>query len=120
MGVAFLSVGSRVWHDGQMWKVVALAADRATIVSAVGARSVSVVELLAAAGTRLLDAPTDGPAPAVGPLLANLSEHERPQLEFRLGHVREVLTGFRSGQASNPANGEPRPDYQPSRAGPDG
>jgi transposase InsO family protein len=116
MGVAFLSVGSRVWHDGEMWRVVALAADRATIESAAGARSVSVVELVAAAGTRLLDAPPDEAVPAIGPLLANLTEHERIQLEFRLGHVREVLTGFRSGQSSNPADAEPRPDYQPSRA----
>jgi hypothetical protein len=114
MGVAFLSVGSRVWHDGQMWKVLALAADRATIESAAGARSVSVVELLAAAGTRLLDAPPDEAVPAIGPLLANLTEHERIQLEFRLGHVREVLTGFRSGQVSNPRTASPALTISPA------
>jgi len=33
-----------------------------------------------------------------------------------LGHVRELLTGFGSGQASNPADGEPRAGYEPGRA----
>jgi hypothetical protein len=116
LSVAWLSVGSRVWHDGEMWKVVALAADRATIENPVGARSVSVVDLLAAAGTRLLDAAPEEATPAIGPLLANLGEQERRELQVRLGHVLEVLTGFRSGRATNPARDEPRPAYQPGSA----
>ncbi len=51
----------------------------------------------------------------MGPLLAGLSGGEQSVVTERAGHVREVLTGYRSGTAEAARPGEPRPDYDPAR-----
>ena len=61
-----------------------------------------------------LEAPEGRPDP-VGPLLAGLSGGEQSVVTERAGHVREVLTGYRSGTAEAARPGEPRPDYDPAR-----
>jgi hypothetical protein len=61
-----------------------------------------------------LEAPQGRPTPA-GPLLAGLSGSEQSAVTERAGHVREVLTGYRSGTAEAARPGEPRPDYDPAR-----
>ena len=52
----------------------------------------------------------DPPAPA-GVLLAQLNPAELEQARDRAAHVREVLTGFRSGSAELALPWEPRPEY---------
>jgi hypothetical protein len=46
-------------------------------------------------------------------VLDQLGENERHKVVERAGHVREVLTGFRSGHAEFARDGEPRPQYPP-------
>ena len=49
----------------------------------------------------------------MGSVLDDLTDAERKQLSERLGHVREVLTGYRSGSADLAGPGEPRPELRP-------
>ncbi|HEV2345630.1 MAG TPA: hypothetical protein VGS97_16145 [Actinocrinis sp.] len=48
--------------------------------------------------------------------LAKLTSPERADVLDRAAHVREVLTGFRSGSAELAAAGEPRPEYEAKRS----
>ncbi|MBV9810840.1 MAG: hypothetical protein JO286_26950 [Solirubrobacterales bacterium] len=117
MTVTCLAVGSRVAYDGAVWTVVALGGDRVTVEeSSGGTRSVRIAYLLSAPGSRLLDPPGSQPGGAVGPLLANLTELELAAVCERAGHVREVLTGYRSGSPDDAVAGEPRAGYRPGTA----
>jgi len=51
------------------------------------------------------------PATDVTSALANLSPEHTAEVEDRVAHVNEILTGFRSGNASVTVPGEPRPEY---------
>ncbi|MEU6586317.1 helix-turn-helix domain-containing protein [Nocardia sp. NPDC046763] len=46
--------------------------------------------------------------------LKQLTKDERRQLTERAGHIREVLTGYRSGYAQAGVDGEPQPAYSPT------
>ncbi|MHA6762243.1 hypothetical protein [Streptacidiphilus sp. PAMC 29251] len=48
--------------------------------------------------------------------LAALSNGQREEVKERAGHIREVLSGFRSGFAELAAPGEPRPLFAPELA----
>ncbi|WP_329374740.1 helix-turn-helix domain-containing protein [Streptomyces sp. NBC_01483] len=48
-----------------------------------------------------------------GVVLSQLSEAERDGVRERAAHIREVLTGYRSGTPELAEDGEPRPDYLP-------
>jgi hypothetical protein len=115
VSVGCLAVGARIAYDGGAWRVVALAGDRVTLEehNSGRARSVRIAYLFSAPGTRLLDPPSGQPVEAVGPLLANLTELELDMVCERAAHVREVLTGYRSGSPEDALAGEPRAGYQP-------
>ena len=115
MSVGCLAVGSRVRYDAGVWTFVALEGDRATVEEQGSGRSraVRIADLLSAPRGRLLDPPDARPMSAVGPLLASLSELELALVCERAGHVRELLTGYRSGSAEDALAGEPRAAYQP-------
>jgi hypothetical protein len=95
--------------------VVALGGDRVTVEERHSGRtrSVRIASLLSAPGSRLLDPPVAGPVGAVGPALANLTDPELAAVCDRAGHVREVLSGYRSGSPEDALPGEPRAPYQP-------
>ncbi|MEA2826103.1 MAG: hypothetical protein QOG43_542 [Actinomycetota bacterium] len=115
MSTATLAVGAKVSYDGQVWSVVDLGGSRATIATAGGrSRSVAIARLLSAPN-RLLG--EEMPAVAgVGQAFSSLTETERAQLTERLAQVRELLTGYRSGDDTDALPGEPRPAYDPTRA----
>ena len=117
MTVACLKTGSKFAHDGGVWTVVALCGDRATIEDrrGGGTRSVTIAHLLSAPGSRLLDAPITPSRPAVGPMLANLTDAQRRELDERAAHVLEVTTGYRSGDPSEALPGEPLEPYRPGQ-----
>jgi helix-turn-helix protein len=115
VSVACLCVGSRIAHGGGVWTVLALTGERATIEdrAAGQTRSAWITHLLSSPGSGLLDPPSGPPVGAVGPLLANLSEVELRAVCDRAAHVREVLTGYRSGSPDDALADEPRCCYLP-------
>ena len=48
-------------------------------------------------------------------VLGQLNEAERRKVLDQAEHVREVLTGYRSGSSAVTREGEPRPDYAPEK-----
>jgi len=111
---ATIEVGTRLAHDGELWTVDGMEAGCVVLAGPRGARKrIVTATLLADTATRVLGAhePTSLP---MGSVLDDLSDAERAQLAERLGHVREVLTGFRSGSADLAEPGEPRSEFDPS------
>ncbi|SDM26244.1 Mu transposase, C-terminal [Lentzea albidocapillata subsp. violacea] len=118
-----VGVGTRVCYDGEVVEVVELLATMAgnevVLKYATDQRivRVSVRELLVSERAQII--PTspgpcaDDPLELASVLLAELTDSERQQVLERAAHVREVLTGYRSGTAELAAAGEPRPEYAP-------
>ncbi len=109
-----LEVGAHLSHDGELWTVAAMEAGCVLLAGPSGAcKRVQTATLLADPTTRVIGGNEAVPSP-MGSVLDDLSEVERTQLAEQLGHVREVLTGYRSGSADLAEPGEPRPGYDPS------
>ncbi|MFJ9580719.1 Mu transposase C-terminal domain-containing protein [Streptomyces sp. NPDC101191] len=116
-----LGVGTRFRLDGETVEVVefaSLATGMEVILKDARDRLVriSVRELLTSDRAEVI--PTDsGPAADDGDLvsvvLARLTKEERKDVSERAGHVRETLTGYRSGSEEWARPGEPRPEYAP-------
>jgi transposase InsO family protein len=105
--------GSRFAFDGEVVEVTGFEGTRVTLRDGRDRwRTLGLAGFLARAAP--LEAPEGRPAP-VGPLLAGLAGSEQSVVTERAGHVREVLTGYRSGTAEVARPGEPRPDYDPAR-----
>jgi len=108
-----LCPGSRFAFDGELVEVTGFEGARVTLRDGRDRwRTLGLAGFLARAVP--LEVPDARPAPA-GPLLAGLSGGERSVVTERAGHVREVLSGYRSGTAEAARPGEPRPDYDPAR-----
>jgi hypothetical protein len=114
--VATLTVGTRLRHQGELFLVVDFAGRRVTLQAPGGhERQVEIGWLLGHSSTELLGAPSgQAPLPAVGPEFAALTQRERAALAERAAHVREVLSGYRSGSAELAGPEEPRPLYDPA------
>ena len=117
-----LGIGSRVTFDGEIYEITEwLPGTTGTEVVLTGATSVcrmSLVALLTGDRVKLL-ADNPGPSPddqgaAAAITLLGLSEDEMQQVRRRAEHVRELLTGYRSGSAEIALAGEPRPQFDPS------
>lgn len=117
-----LGVGTQLWFDGEGVEVVQVAASGAGLEVAVrdgrGRYSrIAVRELLCGERTAVIaprsDTASDERDELASVVLGMLGERHREQLSERCAHVREVLTGFRSGSAQLAAEGEPRPEYAP-------
>lgn len=111
-----IEIGSRVARDGEVCEVVALEGDQVVAHDrrgrAVRLRMVDLVDP-AVPGQRVLGS---GPAElgeGPGIVLGTVDESVLAEARERAGHVREVLTGFRSGAQELAAPGEPRPEYAP-------
>lgn len=118
-----VGVGTRFHYDGEVVEVVemlcAAAGNEVVLKNARGRRimRVSVRELLTSERARVIP---DGPGPSANDqaetasvLLAELTDPERQHVLKRAAHVREVLTGYRSGAAELAEEGEPRREYAP-------
>lgn len=106
--------GTRLAHDGEIYTVAGLDGDAVLLRGRQG-RSLRVraATLLSDASTRILGAGEEAPE-ALGSRLDELTGVDQGRLDERLGHVREVLTGYRSGFAETAAEDEPRPPFDPS------
>ena len=120
-----VGVGTRFRYDGETVGVIAMA------ITATGNEVVlkdhhgsvmwlAVKELLLSDRARVIP---DGPGPSsnddeelVSVVLAQLSRGQREALLEKAAHIREVLTGYRSGSAEMAEEGEPKPQYAPDRA----
>lgn len=116
-----VGVGTRFLYDGEVVEVVEMQASPAgnelVLKNATGRQLVRVAlrELLASDRARVIpDTPgpsSEDPDECAGVVLAELTAAEKEQVLDRAAHVREVLTGYRSGTPELAACGEPRPEY---------
>src|SRR5262245_48770162 len=107
-----LQQGARLWFDGDLLEVMQLEANRIALRDSDGRwRTVGITDFLARAR-----AGEDASKPefAIGPDLAALSEANRRVVSDRAGHIREVLTGYRSGTPAAARPEEPRAEYNPA------
>lgn len=116
-----VGVGTRFFYDGETVEVVEMlstaAGNEVVVKDATGRqyRRFALKELLACERAQVI--PT-GPGPAsdddqevAGVVLTQLTTTEQEQLTARAAHVREVLTGYRSGNPLIADPDEPRTQY---------
>ena len=117
-----VAVGAWLLMDGELWRVTRLSGSHATLVSREATACAVPLDVLATEAVA-----ADGPphhatdddavdADAVTTLVSQLSDSQRVAFEERLGDANEVRTGYRSGRAERPAEGEPRPGYEEGTA----
>ena len=110
-----LLVGARLWFDGRVYSVAAIDGLCVTLADPTGRMTVALIGVVVRSrGFRVLGAEAD-PVPGYGVGLASLTGTESDELAVRVGHVREVLTGYRSGDRFTAFPGEPRAEYDPDR-----
>ena len=107
--------GSRLFYCGDVVEVVEFDHLGVTIRNTRTGEfsAVSVGRLAAQAqteGTAVPDA-----AEGAGLLLASQTSKQLEEISERAGHIRELITGFRSGFMQGATAGEPRPEYAPGR-----
>jgi len=121
---AQVAVGTRLIYDGEGAEVVELQAAKSGVnvtlrIGSGGRRVVRIAlrELLDEGRARFLgESESRGePVDVAGVVLGDLSDAERAAVRTRAAHVREVLTGYRAGDAELAASGEPCAAYDPSR-----
>jgi transposase InsO family protein len=111
-----LHAGARFVFDGELVEVVQLEGTRVVLRDTQGRwRTLGLAEFLVhAAALPLTKAEASArPEVALGPHLAGLTQAQRAELTERADHVREALSGYRSGSAQAARPGEPRADYDP-------
>ena len=118
-----IGVGTRVMYDGAVHEVTEwIPTVCGTDVVLRGPNSVcrmSVVELVSGTRVRLLidssgPESTDQMVPAAV-VLSSLPKRRLEEVRERAAHVREVLTGYRSGSSDIAEAGEPRAEFDHSR-----
>lgn len=121
-----IGVGTRVVYDGELHEVAELYAGPSgtgTVLRPCRGQGaivrVSLRDLVIGRGARLIDETdgvhTDDPEDPADVVLSAVSADERANVAERAAHIREVLTGYRSGTAELADTGEPRALYRPDR-----
>ena len=119
-----IGIGTRVLFDGQLWEVSELlpaAKGTEVVLSAYGRHSevvrISLREVLEGQRVRLCGEGTgpnsDDLVDPADVVLSAMTDDERDAIRQRASHIREILTGFRSGSADFAEPGEPRNEYAP-------
>lgn len=116
-----IRVGTRFSCDGSLWEVIEIGSQHGGHVIAANGehvRTMTMSELLHDTRHRFI--PLD---PQRAPehldetcalILAQLSAKELDEVRVRAGHMREVLTGYKSGSAELARANEPEPQYEPT------
>lgn len=119
-----VGVGTRFLYDGNLFEVAEMwttAAGNEVVPRAAGGRRgvihVSLRELFASERARVVPnasgpSSDDAHDPA-SVVLAGLADSEREAVLERAAHIREVLSGYRSGSAELAGAGEPRAHFAP-------
>ena len=112
--VLSIAPGSRLSFDGDVVEVVAVDGVRVTLRNDRTRQFTAVQISRLAASARpaggTLRPGDDGVSPGLA--LGSLTSEQLDQLAERAGHVREVLTGYKSGHPDRARPGEPRPGYR--------
>jgi len=111
-----LCPGARLFYEGDLVEVTELAGTRVVLRNDRTSQftSVQISQLVAQAHTASTGSATEEQlCSAVA--WSGLTEQQRATITDRAGHVREVLTGYRSGHADTAAAGEPRTPYDPGQ-----
>lgn len=119
-----LGPGTRLCYQGELVEIVEIrtgSGGNIVTVKTVGneqIRGIELWELLTYRHSNPHDetSPTDesqSPRDVAATVLAMLSKQERSRVRDRADHIREVLTGYRSGHGETAEPGEPRPQYHP-------
>ncbi|WP_016885133.1 MULTISPECIES: helix-turn-helix domain-containing protein [unclassified Rhodococcus (in: high G+C Gram-positive bacteria)] len=121
---ARVGVGTRFIYDGEIVEVIEMMATAASNEVVLRTktngqiRRIAVRELLTSENVRVIPEEggpsSDDPGELSSVVTAMLTEPDRIQLLERAAHVREVLTGYRSGSAQLSVPGEPRAEYDPA------
>jgi transposase InsO family protein len=112
-GTVKFAVGSRIVHDGNEWMVASISGQMVVLERpGVPTVLISLAYLLTRPDFRVVGAP-DTDLEALAPQFAQLSRDELKALLAKEEHVREVLTGYRSGNPITALDGEPRSPYLP-------
>jgi transposase InsO family protein len=112
--VVTLTVGVSVFYNGDACEVVALDGSGVTLKNG-RTGHFSKVSLARLAGTaQLAGSVEDGERASTVVALFGLTPAQRKRLSERAGHLREMLTGYRSGHSAVTAAREPRPQFNPS------
>ncbi len=123
-GYVRVGVGTRFLYDGDAFEVVEMwptAAGNELVLRGVGGwrglLHVSLRELLTSERARVIpDLPgpsSDDENDPASVVLAGLTEAEKEAVDERAAHIREVLTGYRSGSPKLAGAGEPRAQFAP-------
>ncbi|MET4610622.1 transposase InsO family protein [Rhodococcus sp. PvR044] len=112
VSTAAVRVGTMIQRDGRVWTVVELHADRVQLRSASSSVVTSIAELINDPNTGFVDSQLV-PGDEIGAAVDNLTEVQRTAWLERVANVREVLTGYRSGDPVDARPGEPRSWYRP-------
>lgn len=117
-----IGIGTRMIYDGDLADVVELQPTTAGIeltLRLVNSRQqvlrVSLRELLRGNRARFLDGDVDDSSDTASTTLACLSDVDMETVRIRAAHVREALTGYRSGHPELAAEGEPRAEFAHDR-----
>lgn len=118
-----IGIGTRLMYDGEAADVVELQSTKSGVdlTLRVGANGhqmlrVALRELLHGGRARIIgDDDADDPSDTASVILAGLSDVDMEAVRTRAAHVREVLTGYRSGTAELAECGEPRAEFDPQR-----
>jgi transposase InsO family protein len=118
-----VGVGTTFAYDGETVTIIQMATSghgNEVLVEDRGGKrryQLSLRELLASGRASIITA-DDGPRAdddieVAGVVLANLTQRQLAVVTAKAEHVREVLTGYKSGSAETALPGEPRPEYAP-------
>ncbi|HEV2343919.1 MAG TPA: Mu transposase C-terminal domain-containing protein [Actinocrinis sp.] len=100
--------------EGGPVEVTALEGSRVTLrVGPNSWRTVSLTALVADLGARR---EVVGEPDALVPRLTGLTAAQRTAVKQKADHVREVMTGYRSGDEATARPGEPQAEYEPTRS----
>lgn len=118
-----IRIGSRFFVDGEMHEITefipSATSFEVVLKGSTAFVRMSMLELLSGKRARLVPdgvglEPDDPDDPVALALLA-LTESEMNVVRQRANHIREVQTGYQSGSEEMALEGEPRPEYCPSR-----
>lgn len=116
-----IRVGTRFSCDGSLWEIIETSSEHGGHVTAANGehvRTMTMSELLHDTRHRFIPLDTqrapDHLDETCALILAQLSAKELDEVRVRAGHIREVLTGYKSGSAELARPNEPEPQYEPT------